>query len=309
MNSILITGGSGLVGYALKKYIDLEKYNTIFLSSKDCDLTDRNLTLELFDRIKPTYVIHLAAYVGGLFHNMKNKVKFFSDNIRMNENVLEACHKNNVQRGIFCLSSCVFPANPKTYPMKIEDLNSSEPHYSNESYAYAKRMLELQCRNYNEQYNREYICIVPVNIYGENDNFNLETSHFIPAIIHKIYLAKQNNTDLYIEGNGKCLRQVIYSQDLAKIIILILEQYKDKIPVLCSNPSQEYFIKEIVEKIVKISNFNGNVIYKGTSNGIFKKSISSDIKRLYPNFKFTDIDEGLRNVINWVEINYPNIRK
>lgn len=328
---LLITGGSGLVGKALKDVIDVEKYDIVSPTHDECDLTDRNETLKLFESVKPKFVIHLSAFVGGLFHNMIHKVEFFNKNILMNENVLEACHKNNVQRGIFCLSSCIFPSDPSEYPMTIEHLHSSEPHLSNESYSYAKRMLELQCRNYNEQYEREYICIVPVNIYGEGDNFNLEASHFIPAIIHKMYLAcknnnkenpkntEQKNRDLYVEGNGNCLRQVIYSKDLAKIIMLILQDkniYNNRYemrPILCCDPKQEYFIKDIIEKIIsqykKLFGFSGNVIYKGTSNGIYRKTISSDIEHLFPDFEFTSLEEGLINTIKWFNENYPNVRK
>lgn len=305
---ILITGGSGLVGNSLKSNIDTSRYKCYFLSSKDYDLCDRNQTLALFDRIRPTYIIHLAAFVGGLYHNIRNKVEFFNKNIMMNENVLEACHKYDVQRGIFCLTSCIFPSNPKEYPMTVEDIHSSEPHHSNESYSYAKRMLELQCRNYNEQYNREYICIIPVNIYGEYDNFNLETSHFIPALIHKFYIAKQNMNDVYIEGDGNCYRQLIYVKDLARIIMLILEEYKELTPVMCCDVEQEYLIKDIVNMISKLYNFEGNIVYKNTYNGVYRKTISSDIDRLFPDFKFTSIEEGLKNTIEWFHDRYPNVR-
>jgi GDP-L-fucose synthase len=155
MKTILITGGSGLVGSAIRN-ISLD-YNVIFLSSKDCDLTNYTNTLYTFTTFNPDYVIHLAACVGGLFKNMAYKVDMFEKNIIINTNVLKVCHEIKVKKVISCLSTCIFP-DKTTYPIDETMLHNGPPHTSNDAYAYAKRMLEVQSRAYQEQYNYKSRC-------------------------------------------------------------------------------------------------------------------------------------------------------
>ena len=136
---------------------------------------------------------------------MKNNTKIFNDNIRINENILEACHKNNIQRGIFCLSSCIFPHNPIKFPMIEKNVLDSEPHYSNRGYGFSKRMLYVQCQNYNKDFNREYICVSPANIYGKYDNFSLENGHFIPAIIHRFQRSQKRINSIWFRFSIKTI--------------------------------------------------------------------------------------------------------
>ena len=166
---ILVTGGSGLVGKAIEEISTNYNYDFIFISSKDCDLTNYEQTLLIFEKYKPQYVIHLAAYVGGLFKNMRHKVDMYEKNININNNVLKCCHDFKVKKLISCLSTCIFPDNT-TYPINEGMLHNGPPHHSNDAYAYAKRMLEIHSKSYQEQYNDNFICIIPTNIYGPNDN-------------------------------------------------------------------------------------------------------------------------------------------
>ena len=221
---ILVTGGYGLVGQALQSISPNYNYDFVFISSKDCDLTHYQNTLKLFTKIKPDYVIHLAAYVGGLFKNMKHKVDMFEKNIAINTNVLKCSHLLNVKKCISCLSTCIFP-DKTTYPINETMLHSGPPHTSNDAYSYAKRMLQIQSNAYNEQYNHNFICIIPTNIYGPHDNFHLDDAHVIPALIHQCYLAKQNNKPFIVKGTGKPLRQFMYSTDLTTLIMWTLEKY------------------------------------------------------------------------------------
>jgi len=145
----------------------------------------------------PEYVIHTAGKVGGLLGNMNNKGQFFYENIMINTNVLESARLTNVKKVVSFLSTCVFPDNVK-YPLTEDQIHNGEPHNSNYPYAYAKRMLDVQSRAYREQYDCNYICVIPTNIYGPNDNFNLKNGHVLPSLIHKCYLAKQNNEDFVI---------------------------------------------------------------------------------------------------------------
>lgn len=314
MERVLVLGGSGMVGHALKKESEKRNVNEewIFASSKDCDLTNREATLSFFNKIKPTFVIHLAAKVGGLFHNLEDKVGFLRDNLRINENVLEGCNSTGVEKGIFFLSSCIFPANPAKYPMEIEDLHSSPPHFSNESYAYAKRLLEVECRNYNIQYNRKYVCLPAVNLYGENDNYHLANSHVIPGLIHKTYLAKKSNTPLVVSGTGKPLRQFVFSDDLAKIVCWMKDNIETiEKPVICCDRVLEYSISQVVDLITKSFNFKGEVVYDTSqSDGIYKKTVSGEyLHSLIPDFKFTLLENGINASVEWFTKNYDVARK
>ena len=310
--TILITGGTGMVGKAIRDVVNKEKYghNFIYMSSKKCDLMDYKQTLKYFSRIKPYCVIHLAADVGGLFKNMKYKVEMFENNIIMNTNVLRCCHKLNINNVISCLSTCIFPDNVD-YPITEDKLHNGPPHPSNETYAYAKRMLDIQSRAYREQYNRNYICIIPCNIYGKYDNFSLLDAHVIPALIHKCYLSKLDGIPFLVKGTGKPLRQFIYSEDLARLILKCVFSYEKKNNIILSVAEEdEVSIKHIAELICKNMNYYNIKFNSKYSDGQYKKTVSN--KRLTDNIKdiiFTPIDKGIEIVCEWFIKNYRNVRK
>jgi len=306
---ILVTGSSGLVGQAIQKLSHgYENSNWIFVSSKDADLLDFNETKTLFNLHNPNIVIHLAAYVGGLFKNLNNNLEMFEKNILINLNVIRCCHLYNVNKAIFCLSTCIFP-NLVTYPINEEQLHNGVPHESNYGYSYSKRMLEVHCRLYNQKYNRQYICISPTNIYGKYDNFSLQDSHVVPGLIHQCYLAQKNNRPFIIKGSGKPLRQFLYSEDLAQIIINITFD-----SILESNiivaPSKEISINELGSIISKIFNYNVIEYDKNYLDGQYKKTVDNKLLlKLYPNTKFTSINDGLKDTISWFIKNYNCVRK
>ena len=300
MKSILVTGGSGLVGHALRGI--KSNYYMYFLDSKMCNLLNFEETLKTFKEIKPDYVIHLAACVGGLYKNMNDPVKMLENNIIINTNVIKCSHLIDVQRLIACLSTCIFPDNVGVINESM--INDGPPHPSNEGYAYSKRILEAQCKCYNKQYNRNYICIIPTNIYGPHDNFNLEDSHVIPALIHKCYLNKL----FYIKGTGKPRRQFIYSKDLAKIIMEILLKYSSTESMIIAD-TKEYSILEIAN-IINTSFSNTIILQPEYSDGQYRKTAdNSRLLSFLPNFKFTPIHDGLLETINWFKKEYPGIRK
>ena len=187
---ILITGGTGLVGFALNNNLKQTNYTYVCLGSKDCDLTHIDNVVSLFDKHKPDIVIHLAAFVGGLFRNMNFKVDMFEKNTIINYNILKCCHDFKVKKVVSCLSTCIFP-DKTTYPINETMLHNGPPHTSNDAYAYSKRMLEIHSKAYQEQYGDNFICVIPTNIYGENDNYHLTDGHVIPALIHNCYISKQ----------------------------------------------------------------------------------------------------------------------
>ncbi len=308
---ILITGGSGLVGKAIENISINYSYEFIFISSKDCDLSDYNQTKLMFEKYKPDYVIHLAAYVGGLFKNMKYKVDMYEKNININNNVLKCCHDFKVKKLVSCLSTCIFPDNT-TYPINEEMLHNGPPHHSNDAYAYAKRMLEIHSKSYQQQYGDNFICIIPTNIYGPNDNYSLEEGHVIPSLIHRCYINKQNNENFIVRGTGRPLRQFIFSIDLAKLIIWVLEKYTEKGSIILSvNEESEVSIEYIAREIAKCYNYEDKLIFDTTfPDGQYKKT--ADNKKLMDRIKkfdFTNIEGGIKQSVLWFKNNYNNCRK
>ncbi len=315
---ILVTGGTGLVGSALKSVLScFPNYNFIFLSSKECNLTNWEETKLFFEITKPDYVIHLAANVGGLFKNIKYKVDMLETNLAINTNVLKASHLVGVKKLVACLSTCIFPDNIQ-YPINESMLHQGPPHWSNDAYAYAKRILEVQCKAYQEQYGCNFICVIPTNIYGKYDNFNLDDSHVIPALIHKCYMAKKTDTPFIVAGTGKPLRQFIYSEDLAKLLVYILEKYDDKEPIILSvSENDEVSIKYVAEIIAKLFDYQDMIVFdESKSDGQYKKTADNSklikllsVNNINNNFIFTKINLGIKLTIDWFTINYDNCRK
>lgn len=308
---ILVTGGTGLVGSAIKKISNNYDYEFKFLSSKDCDLTNYNKTKDFFTKYRPTMVIHLAAYVGGLFKNMNYKVDMLEKNILINFNVIRVCHELKVKKLISCLSTCIFP-DKTSYPINEEMLHNGPPHTSNDAYAYAKRMLEIHSRAYREQYNDNFICIIPTNIYGEHDNYSLEDGHVVPALIHRCFLAKQNGEKFIVRGTGTPLRQFIYSEDLAKLILLVLENYEDRDSIILSvGEKDEVSIENVARSIAKAYQYEHMIEFDSSyADGQFKKTAdNSKLIKLIGDYKFISIDEGIKKSVEWFKNNYDTCRK
>lgn len=310
VDSILVTGGSGLVGKALMDIVKNEP-GWKFLSSKDCDLLCQDSTKKLFSRVHPTKVVHLAAKVGGLYANISNNTGFFIDNMKMNINVLENCNTNDVKQVISCLSTCVFPDfHPQTRALNENDLHKGEPHSSNFGYAYAKRMIQVMSMAFNQDFDRNYNCIIPTNIFGPHDNFSLENGHVVPALIHKCYLAKLNNTDFVVRGDGRARRQFVFSKDLARFIHNCINNDLNFDTVLFSSEC-EYSIKEVVNMIVDIFQYQGEVKYdKSFQGGQHSKTVSNaKLKKIIPEITMTPVHKALEETISWFISNYETCRK
>ena len=297
----LVTGGYGMVGSAMETQIKL--------SREICDLTNPKQTEALFRTIRPEGVIHCAGKVGGIGGNSNYKGEYFYDNLMINTNVIEASRRAGVKRLVAFLSTCVFPDNV-SYPLTVDQVHQGEPHSSNYPYAYAKRMADVQIRAYREQYGLNYTSIIPSNIYGPNDNFNLDHGHVMPMLIHKLYLAKKNKTDFTVWGSGKPLREFIYSKDIAKIAEWALENYEGTEPLIVSG-DDEVSIKDLVGLLVDEFKFKGKVIFDETKpDGQFRKpSDNSKIKELLPDFEYTPFEVGIKETVNWFKENYENARK
>eukprot|EP01138_Halocafeteria_seosinensis_P010311 gb/GECG01010529.1/.p1 GENE.gb/GECG01010529.1/~~gb/GECG01010529.1/.p1 ORF type:complete len:325 (+),score=43.94 gb/GECG01010529.1/:1-975(+) len=317
---VMVTGGSGLVGKALQTVIcEKEKGSSTsqeeswhFLSSKDADLTDMEQTKQVFEKIKPTHVIHLAAFVGGLFRNMKYKVEFFRKNIQMNDNVMECCRMFQVQKLVSCLSTCIFP-DKTSYPIDETMVHNGPPHNSNEGYAYAKRMIDVMNRAYQEEYGCQFTSVIPTNVYGPYDNFNIDDGHVIPGLIHKAYLAKKNDDDFVIWGSGSPLRQFIYSEDLAELMIWVLRNYDSSDPIILSvGEEEEVSIKDVALNVAQATGLKDSQIKFDTnkSDGQYKKTASNKkLREFLPSYKFTSIEEGIKKSVDWFYHNYATARK
>ena len=311
MEIIFVTGGTGLVGKGIQHIVDNTKYKLIYLSSKDADLSDFQQTNRVFEQHKPDYVIHLAANVGGLYKNMTQKVDMFEKNIQINMNVLKCCHRYKVKKVVCCLSTCIFPDNT-TYPIDETMLHQGPPHTSNDAYAYAKRMLEVQCKAYQEQYGSRFVCVIPTNIYGAYDNYTLEDGHVIPSLIHKCYLAKEKGEDFVIRGSGKPLRQFIYSYDLARLMMWVLENYEDKEPIILSvSEKDEVSIADIGKLIAKEFDYEEHIVFDTNfSDGQFKKTANNGkLLGLIQDFSFTPLGKGIKESVQWFKENVDTCRK
>jgi len=298
----VITGGNGLVG---------SQFGDAWLKPgrNEADLTNRGETITLFKKLAPETVIHAAAKVGGLYSNMKSPSDYFAQNIAINNNVLEACRLAGVKRMVAFLSTCVFP-DAVEYPLTEQKIHLGPPHTSNYGYAYAKRMMDIALQAHNQQYGSRYFCAIPTNIYGTNDNFSLTEGHVIPALIHKVYLAREHKTALQVPGNGSALREFVFAGDLAGIVESLLDKYAETTPVIIST-GQEISIQEVLEMIIELMAYKGEVQWQTDKpNGQYRKpSDTSKLKSILPNVKFTGIYKGLKDTIQWFEANYPKVRK
>lgn len=297
----LITGGTGLVGSHFTKGIKV--------SSKDYNLLHDSEVEQMFKDHHPEVVIHTAGRVGGLGANMNYLGDFFYENIKINTSVLHQAKEYGVKKFVSFTSTCVFPSKVE-YPLTEDKIHLGPPHSSNYAYAHAKRMLDIQGRAYNDQFGTHYFSVIPVNIYGPHDNFHLENSHVVPALIHKIFLAKKNNTDLILWGTGKPLREFIYVKDITNLTETLVEKYEGTKPIILST-SEETSIKDITYLLCDLIGFKNKVIFDSNKpDGQFRKpSDNSYLKSIIGDYQFTPLEEGLKETVDWFISAYPNIRK
>jgi len=305
---ILVLGSDGLVGKNLQDLVNSDTENEwIFATRLDGDLTVLKEVENLFEKVKPTHVINLAAYVGGLYKNMSRGVEFFEKNILINMNVMKA--SLYVKKLISLMSTCIFP-DKIDYPINEEKLHLGPPHHSNEGYAYSKRMIDVLSRAYNKEYGTKYITVIPGNLYGPYDNFNLEDAHVIPALMHKMKNAKLSGEPLIIFGTGNALRQFTHASDLAKYLVWTLNNYEDTEPLIVSS-EDEYSIFDLVQILKQEFEYDGEISWDNTrSDGQIKKTISCEkLKQIHPDPHFRDLRDGLKETIKWFLNSEGNYRK
>ncbi len=298
---IVVTGARGLVG----RCFDSDR----FFRSTSTNLLEREGVRNYLQSTKAEGIIHTAAKVGGVRGNMTYPADFTYQNLMMNTILIEEARLAGIRKLISFASTCVFPDKAE-YPLTPDQIHLGPPHPSNYGYAYAKRMADIQIQSYREQYGVNYFSVIPCNIYGPGDNYDMENGHVIPSLIHKFYLATENKEDVTIWGSGKPLREFIFSKDVAKLTELLYDNYDDKTPVILSTGT-EISIGDVVSIIAECFNFKGNIKFDTDKpEGQFRKpSDNSVIRDMFPDFKFTGIEKGLKESVEWFLANYPNVRK
>uniref|UniRef100_A0A8C9E8C9 GDP-L-fucose synthase n=1 Tax=Phocoena sinus TaxID=42100 RepID=A0A8C9E8C9_PHOSS len=272
---------------------------------------DAAQTRALFEKVRPTHVIHLAAMVGGLFRNIKYNLDFWRKNIHINDNVLHSAFEVGARKVVSCLSTCIFP-DKTSYPIDETMIHNGPPHSSNFGYSYAKRMIDVQNRAYFQQHGCTFTAVIPTNVFGPHDNFSIEDGHVLPGLIHKVHLAKSRGSALTVWGTGRPRRQFIYSLDLARLFIWVLREYDEVEPIILSvGEEDEVSIQEVAEAVVEAMDFHGEITFDTTkSDGQFKKTASNGKLRAYlPDFRFTPFKQAVQETCAWFTDNYEQARK
>ena len=291
---ILVTGGTGLVD----KYLQKEMPNAVYVGSSDYNLTKNDEVIRMFQDIKPNIVIHLAALVGGVHHNIEEPVRYFEENVLINTFVLKESYKFNVKRFTGILSSCIYPDKISNYPIKEDQLIEGAPHQDLFSYSYAKRCLAIQVDMYNKKYHTNYNYLIPCNLYGEFDKFDQIRGHFVGALINKIITAKNSKKD-FIElfGDGSPLRQFMHARDVAKIICKMIEE--DKYLNMNIATDENYTVSEIAKIALKVCDAEHLEIKYNSDrpNGQMRKDIDTlRFEKNFPNFKLIRLSEGIKEI-------------
>jgi len=277
---IFVTGHKGLVGSAICKILKKNKYtNILTIDRKKLDLTDQKKVFDFLKKNKPKYIIIAAALVGGIYANNKYRADFIYNNTAIQNNLIHSAFLNNIKNLIFLGSSCVYPRECKQ-PIKEEYLLTGPLEKTNEPYAVAKISGIKMCESYNLQHNTNYKCLMPSNTYGINDNYDLQSSHFFPALIRKIYLnTKKNKKYLKLWGTGKPKRELMYVDDVAEACIYFMNK-KTKHSLINIGSGEEKTIKQYADFVVKKINsklkikFDQNRSMDGTPRKILDCSLA-----------------------------------
>lgn len=288
---VLVTGGSGMVGRSLRRYLP----NAIYVSSTDYNLTKMFDVIKMYEQHTPDAVVHLAARVGGITDNIEYPAEYYDQNVLMNTLVLKYAYEFGVSRFIGTLSTCIYPDNTTIYPITEDVLHDGPPAVTNFAYGYAKRSLAVQIEAYNTQYKTNYQYLIPCNLYGEYDKYG-SNSHFVAALIKKIHLAKVNGErKIILMGDGSPLRQFMHSNDLAYAIDYCLKH--DILTNMNVAVKENLSIKEIAEIAKKAMDAEDIELEFDISkpNGQLRKDVSIDVLlHNIPSFKPIDLFNGIQ---------------
>ena len=281
-DKIYIAGHRGLVGSAIKREFEEQGFSGILVKThRELDLTDSAAVAEFFEKEKPQYVILAAAKVGGILGNNTYPVEFFTENMKIQLNVIENSFKNNVKKLLFLGSSCIYPKNA-SQPMKEEYLLSSKLEKTNEMYALAKISGLKLCAAYNREYGTDYISVMPCNLYGLNDNYDLKNAHVLPMLVRRFHEAKVNNqSEVVVWGTGMPKREFMYAGDLAKAVVFLLKNKSaSEIGEFINiGTGEEITILELAELIKEVIGFKGGIVFDTSKpDGTMRKLM--DVSRI-----------------------------
>ena len=297
--TILVAGGSGLVGSAIVRELKRLNREVIGISSKDVDLLDRSKTFEYINDLRPTAIIDSAAKVGGIGGNNSYPVEFLSQNLQIQTNLMDAAHIAKIEKFVFLGSSCIYPKSCPQ-PIKEEYLLTGELEETNSAYAIAKISGIELIRSYRKEYGHKWISLMPTNLYGPNDNFDLENGHVLPVLIRKFVEAQRTNAEEVIAwGTGTPLREFLHVEDLARAVLLCLDKYDDAQHINIGT-AEEISIKNLAEKIADKVGFKGKIVWnKNKPDGTIRKVL--DNRRILDlGWKpIISLDEGLTKTIDW----------
>lgn len=303
---VTVTGGAGFLGRFVTEKLKAHDDVEVFVPrSRDYNLIEKDDINRMLDESEPDLVIHLAAVVGGIGHNQKNPGKFFYDNLMMGVQLIEQSRLRGVKKFVATGTVCAYPKFTPV-PFKEDDIWNGYPEETNAPYGLAKKMMLVQSQAYREQYGFNSIFVLPANLYGPGDNFDLETSHVIPALIRKCVEARRSGAGfIEVWGSGSASREFLYGEDCAEGIVRAAALYNESDPVNLGN-GREVVIKDLVDMIVRLTGFEGEIRWQSDKpDGQPRRQI--DTSRAAERFGFrahTSLEQGLRQTIDWYETTF-----
>ncbi|MEA2205887.1 MAG: GDP-L-fucose synthase [Blastocatellia bacterium] len=300
---IVVTGGAGFLGrFVVAKLKQHSEVEVFVPRTRDYNLVEGAQVERLLSDTRPDMVIHLAAVVGGIKYNKKNPGRFFYENLMMGTQLIEKSRVAGVQKFVAIGTVCAYPKFTPV-PFKEDDLWNGYPEETNAPYGLAKKMMLVQVQAYREQYGFNGVFVLPANLYGPGDNFDLETSHVIPALIRKCVVARREGAEsIDAWGSGNASREFLYVEDCADGVLAAAQSYDSSDPVNLGN-GREVVISDLVETIARLTGYNGEVRWQGSAlDGQPRRQL--DTSRAYERFGFraqTSLEDGLRKTIDWFE--------
>jgi GDP-L-fucose synthase len=297
--TILVAGGTGLVGSAIVKELKRVDKDVIGISSKDVNLLDRDKTFAYIKKLNPAAIIDAAAKVGGIGGNNAFPVEFLTQNLQIQSNLMDAAHAAKTEKFVFLGSSCIYPRNCPQ-PIREDYLLTGELEQTNSAYAIAKIAGIELIKSYRKEYGHKWISVMPTNLYGPNDNFDLETSHVLPALIRKFVEATQNNkNEVTIWGSGTPLREFLHTDDLAKAVLHCIEKYDDAQQINVGS-GVEISILDLAHKIAEKVGFTGNIVMDANKPDGTPRKVLDITKVSNLGWKPTiTLDHGIESTVEW----------
>jgi GDP-L-fucose synthase len=302
---VVVTGGSGFLGsFIVDRLQKTDWCGKVLIPRKEkFDLRTAKAVKQMYKKMRPDIVIHLAAVVGGIGANRANPASFFYDNLMMGIHTMHYAHQFGVEKFVSIGTVCAYPKFTPV-PFHEDDLWNGYPEETNAPYGIAKKMLLVQAQAYRQQYDFNSIYLLPVNLYGPRDNFDLETSHVIPALIRKFIHAQKSGEPVVVWGDGSPTREFLYVEDCAEAVVLATERYNKSDPVNIG-AGFEVSIKDLVNLIARLTNYDGEIIWDTSKPGGQPRRYL-DTSRAFKEFGWkasTSFEEGLRRTIDWYQQN------